>query len=52
MEEDSKIARDAVTRWTDNLFLIQQWIQRSKPNVTSKELEKNFPVFKDLDYPA
>ena len=26
MEEDMKIAKDAVNRWTDNLYVILQWI--------------------------
>ncbi len=50
MKNDSKIARDAVNRWTDNLYLIQQWIQQSRPGFCGKELEKNFPIYKELDY--
>ncbi len=50
MEEDSKISKDAVNRWTDNLYLILQWIQQSKPNFTQKELEQSFPIYKNLDY--
>ena len=26
MEGDGKVAKLAVNRWTDNLYLIQQWI--------------------------
>ena len=37
--EDTKISKDAINRWTDNLFLIVQWIQQSKPGFTQKELE-------------
>ena len=50
MESDSKIAKDAVNRWTDNLYQILQWIQSTKPNLTQKDLEKSFPIYKDLDY--
>ena len=50
MEEDSKVARDAANRWTDNCFIILQWIQNSKPGFTQKDIEKNFPIFKELDY--
>ena len=50
MEDDSKVAKDAANRWTDNLYVIMQWIQQSKPGFTQKELEKNFPVYKELDY--
>ena len=50
MQNDSKIAKDAVNRWTDNLYLIQQWIQQKMPGFSEKDLEKNFPIFKELDY--
>lgn len=50
MEEDTRVAKDAVNRWTDNLYVIQQWIQNNKPGFTQKELEHNFPVYKGLDY--
>ena len=26
LSQDTKIAKDAINRWTDNLFLICQWI--------------------------
>lgn len=52
MEVDSKIAKDATNRWTDNLFLISQWITNSRPNITMKDLEKSFPVYKELDHIA
>lgn len=52
MEDDAKVAKDAANRWTDNLYLISQWIERSRPNVTMKDLEKSFPIYKDLDYIA
>ncbi len=26
MEDDSKMSKDAANRWTDNLYLIMQWI--------------------------
>jgi hypothetical protein len=48
--DDSKISKDSINRWTDNLFLILQWIQNSKPGFTQKELEQSFPIYKNLDY--
>ena len=48
--DDSKISKDSINRWTDNLFLILQWIQSSKPGFTQKELEQSFPIYKNLDY--
>lgn len=50
MEQEAKIAKDAVNRWTDNLFQIMQWIKTHKPNFTESELCKSFPIFKELDY--
>ena len=38
MEFDSKVAKDAVNRWTDNLHLIFQWVQEKNPGFTSKEM--------------
>ena len=26
MQDDMKVAKDAVNRWTDNLYLVLQWI--------------------------
>eukprot|EP00347_Sterkiella_histriomuscorum_P013010 403366359 len=50
MEDDSAISKQAANRWTDNLYIIMQWIQQSKPNCTEKDLESNFPIFRNLDY--
>ena len=46
MQDDMKMAKDAVNRWTDNLSLVLQWIQDNKPGITQEELAKQFPVFK------
>lgn len=48
--DDTKISKDSINRWTDNLFLILQWIQNSKPGFTQKELEGSFPIYRNLDY--
>ena len=50
MEEDTKIAKIAVNRWTDNLYIIMQWIQNTKPSCNQKELEQNFPIYKNLEF--
>ncbi len=26
-----KIARDSVNRWTDNLYLVLEWVKENKP---------------------
>ena len=48
--QDTKISKDAINRWTDNLFLILQWIQQSRPGFDQKELSSSFPIYKNLDY--
>lgn len=48
--QDTKISKDAINRWTDNLFLILQWIQQSRPGFMQKDLEGSFPIYKNLDY--
>ena len=47
---DTKIAKEASNRWTDNLYCILQWIQQSRPEASTSDLEKQFPIFKNLDY--
>jgi hypothetical protein len=34
MNDDMKMAKDAVNRWTDNLNLVMQWIQDVKPGIS------------------
>ena len=50
MQDDMKIAKDAVNRWTDNLSLVLEWIQETKPGISQEDIAKQFPVFKHLDY--
>ena len=38
--KDSKVSKDAINRWTDNLYQIMQWIQNSRPDASSGDLEK------------
>lgn len=49
LDSDTAIAKSSANRWTDNCFLVSQWIREKKPGVTQEELEKNFGVLKDLD---
>lgn len=50
ISQDTMTAKTAINRWTDNLYLIVQWIQQSRPGVSSGELEKNFTILRGLDY--
>lgn len=38
--KDTKVAKEAINRWTDNLYSIMQWIQNSRPEAGSSDLEK------------
>ncbi len=49
ISKDTKIANEAINRWTDNLYVVMQWIQQSRPEVSATDLEKQFPIFKNLD---
>ena len=40
MQDDMKLAKDSTNRWTDNLFLVLQWIQDNKPGMTQEDLAK------------
>ena len=48
MKKKKKIAQDAANRWTDNLYEVESWMK--KQNIATEELQKNFPILKDLDY--
>ena len=46
-----KSCKEAAIRWTDNLFEIESYMKKNNPSLTKTELEQNFPILKDLDYP-
>ena len=47
---NTKIAFEAGCRWTDNLYEVKSWIQK-KTMMENSEIQRNFPIFKDLDHP-
>ena len=49
MEDDVKVAKGAANRWTDNLFQILQFIQNSRQGFSQADMQKAFPIYKDLD---
>lgn len=49
LQKQVKVAKDAANRWTDNLFELKDWVCNKNPNFTSNDLEKQFPILKDLD---
>lgn len=50
MKEDIDNGKDAIVRWTDNVFSIRSWI-KEKTNFTESEVNKNFGIPDDFDYP-
>ncbi|XP_076803015.1 meiotic nuclear division protein 1 homolog isoform X2 [Clavelina lepadiformis] len=42
-------AKQAVNRWTDNLFTLKAWIKRKFP-VDEKQIDKQFGIPEDIDY--
>lgn len=49
MAKETKIAREAVNRWTDNIFTIKSWCNK-KFGVEQKSIDKNFGIPEDFDY--
>ncbi|KAL2915385.1 hypothetical protein HK105_205001 [Polyrhizophydium stewartii] len=49
-ERGSKIAFDAATRWTDNLFTLQQYC-RETCGMSGTEFNANFGIPENFDYP-
>ena len=50
MKVNTKICKEACDRWVDNIFVIESYIKKQNPAVTSEDLANNFEVLKDLDY--
>ena len=39
MQDDMKVSKDAVNRWTDNLSLVMEWLQ-DKKGISQEDLAK------------
>ncbi|KAJ2450426.1 Meiotic nuclear division protein 1 [Coemansia sp. RSA 2336] len=46
--EETRVARDAANRWTDNVFILQSWV-RDKFNMDMDEFNKFFGISPDFD---
>ena len=44
------IAKEAVNRWTDNIYSIQSWVGKKYPTVNINDLNQQFGVPDDMDY--
>ena len=50
LNSDAITAKEAINRWTDNIFAIQTWIGKKFPSVNLEDMGKQFDVPQDLDY--
>ena len=49
VKQQTTVAREAVNRWTDNIFSIKSWC-RKKFNIEESMINKNFGIPEELDY--
>lgn len=49
LKKETNIAKEAVTRWTDNIFSVKHWC-KSKFSIEEKEIDKVFGIPEDFDY--
>jgi hypothetical protein len=50
IKQNKKVCLDGANRWTDNLYEVENWIKKHNPAFSTEDLQKNFPILKDLDY--
>lgn len=49
-KKQTQECRQSAVRWTDNLYELQSWIKKNT-QIQQDQLEEQYPIFKDLDYP-
>lgn len=49
IRQSNKIAKDAVNRWTDNIFAVKSWAKR-KFGFEESKIDKTFGIPEDFDY--
>eukprot|EP00093_Oithona_nana_P007048 07048.XXX_255200_255817_1 [CDS] Oithona nana genome sequencing. len=50
LEGQTKMAKEAVNRWTDNIFSAHSWIGKRFPHVEVSQLNKQYEIPEELDY--
>ncbi len=50
LESETKMAKEAVNRWTDNIYAVQSWIGKRFPSINVNDMNKQFEIPDDLDY--
>ncbi|KAM4807691.1 meiotic nuclear division protein 1 homolog [Rhinophrynus dorsalis] len=49
IRQSNKVAKDAVNRWTDNIFAVKSWAKK-KFGFEERKLDKTFGIPEDFDY--
>uniref|UniRef100_A0A803K7M4 Meiotic nuclear division protein 1 homolog n=1 Tax=Xenopus tropicalis TaxID=8364 RepID=A0A803K7M4_XENTR len=49
IRQSNKVAKDAVNRWTDNIFAVKSWAKK-KFGFEERQIDKNFGIPEDFDY--
>ncbi|XP_054167912.1 meiotic nuclear division protein 1 homolog [Oppia nitens] len=50
LNKDCEVSKEAINRWTDNVFLVKSWCKQ-KFGIEDSELNKQFSIPEDFDYP-
>ena len=50
LENETKMAKEAVNRWTDNIFSVHSWVGKRFPTVNINDMNKSFGIPDDMDY--
>ena len=50
VKKETTVSKEAVNRWTDNIFSIQSWIGKTFPAANMNDMNKQFGIPDDLDY--
>jgi predicted nuclease with TOPRIM domain len=49
LQKNTKIAKDAANRWTDNIFILKNYIEGKNPGIEFKNILKEFNLPAELD---
>jgi Zn-dependent peptidase ImmA (M78 family) len=49
LKKETGVAKEATTRWTDNVFSVKHWC-KSKFSIEEKQIDKVFGIPEDFDY--
>ena len=50
INKEAVVAKEAVNRWTDNIYAVQSWVGKKFPGINVNDMNKQFEIPEDLDY--